>query len=79
MTATDDNSDGPSVKVTLRTIYDKLLDVERKVDPLPAQVADHETRLRLLERSTWMLSGVKGVMALAIAAFGSAGLAHLLK
>lgn len=37
------------MKVTLGAIYDKLLDVEKKVDPIPAMVMDHEKRLRDLE------------------------------
>lgn len=41
--------DEPAVKVTLSTIYTKLLEVDRKVDPLPAIVADQETRLRAVE------------------------------
>lgn len=78
MAGTDDN-DGPAVKVSLRTIYEKLLDVERKLDPLPAQVADHEVRIRLLEKSTAMLAGARGLVALVVAAGGSATIAHFLK
>jgi hypothetical protein len=41
--------DEPVVKVTLSRIYDTVLEIDRKVDPLPAIVADHETRLRAAE------------------------------
>jgi len=40
----------PAVRVTLATIYDKLLEVDKKVDPLPAIVLDHDARLREVEK-----------------------------
>lgn len=39
----------PAVKVTLASIYEKLLDVDKKVDPVPELVKDHEGRIRKLE------------------------------
>lgn len=52
-----DESTEPVVRVTLTTIYDKLLDVDKKVDPIPAAIRDHETRIRSLEKHVWMWLG----------------------
>lgn len=49
------------VKVTLSRIYDKLLDVEAKVDPLPERVNDHEVRIRAIEKYLWVWIGAAGV------------------
>jgi hypothetical protein len=56
----------PVVRVTLTTIYNKLLEVEDKVDPLPQRVADHEVRLRAIEKYLWIWIG-------AAAALGAGG------
>jgi uncharacterized coiled-coil protein SlyX len=61
----------PFVKVTLDVIYQKLLDVDQKVNPVPEIVKDHEARIRKLEIQTaiqWVGFG------LLIAAVGGAGL-----
>lgn len=42
----------PVVRVTLSKIYDKLLDVEKKVDPIPAAILDLETRMRAVEKDS---------------------------
>ena len=52
----------PAVRVTLTTIYNKLLDVEDAVDPLPTKVADHEVRLRAIEKYLWIWIGASGVL-----------------
>ena len=52
----------PSTRVTLATIYAKLLDVEKKVDPIPDQVRDHEIRLRAVEKYLWIWIGASGVI-----------------
>lgn len=57
--------DEPVVKVTLGTIYDKLLEVDKKVDPLPAAVLDHEKRLRAIETRVYTAIGAVAVVALA--------------
>lgn len=54
----------PVVKVTLATIYDKLLEVDKKVDPIPATVADHEKRIRAIETRVWSAIGAVGLMAI---------------
>ena len=52
----------PSTRVTLGTIYQKLLDVEKKVDPIPDQVRDHEVRIRAIEKYLWIWIGASGVI-----------------
>lgn len=67
---TDDTE--PGVRITNRDIYDKLVAVERKVDPLPKQVEDHETRLRAIEtainRNAWLPVLVTAVLTALIVA-----------
>jgi hypothetical protein len=43
--------------VSTNQIFDKLLDLEKVVTPLPAQVADHEIRIRTVEIAMWKLIG----------------------
>lgn len=52
----------PATRVTLGTIYNKLLDVEKKVDPIPGQVNDHEIRIRAIEKYLWIWIGASGVL-----------------
>ena len=47
-----DDQSPPYVKVTLETIYAKLLDVDTKVAPVPDIVKDHESRIRKIEIQT---------------------------
>ena len=49
------------VVVTNRDVYALLQDVSRKLDPLPASVLDHETRIRALERKVWAAAGAAGL------------------
>ncbi len=54
--------DEPAVRVTLTTIYQKLLDVEDAVNPLPNQVDDHEVRIRAIEKYMWIWIGASGIL-----------------
>lgn len=54
----------PGVKVTLGAIYDKLLEVDKKVDPLPSAVADHEKRIRAIETRVYSAIGAVGFLAI---------------
>lgn len=65
-------SEGPAI-ITLREVYDLVLDVRSEVSllkttELKADVADHETRIRALEKWIWRASGI----AAAIGAGGGA-------
>lgn len=61
--------DQPAVKVTLGTIYEKLLEVDKKVDPLPAAVLDHEARIRSLEKHMWARMGAAAVAGAVLSFF----------
>ena len=59
------------VQIGAREIYDELKTVGVKVDHVSSQldgvvadVADHETRLRALERSRWPLPSLAAVISL---------------
>lgn len=52
----------PAVKVTLSTIYEKLLGLEEKIAPLPDHVSDHEVRIRAIEKYLWIWIGASGVI-----------------
>lgn len=51
----------PVVKVTLDAIYATVLGIDKKVDPIPAAIRDHETRIRALERHVWLWLGAASV------------------
>lgn len=62
---------GP-VTIGAREIYDELKTVgvkvdrvDSKVDGIVAEVADHETRIRALERGRWPLPSLAALVALA--------------
>jgi len=62
----------PVVKVTLDDIYAELLSIGRKVDAMEGQkedIADHEQRLRVLEKWVWGAAG--------LATLGGAGLGQV--
>lgn len=56
-----------ALTITGKDIWEKLTSIEQNTSGLPAIVADHEVRIRLLEQSKWKLAG------LAIALGGGAG------
>ena len=52
----------PVVKVTLTTIYEKLLGLEEKLAPLPGHVSAPEVRIRAIEKYLWIWIGASGVI-----------------
>ena len=56
------STDSAHVKVTLDVIYRELLDVKATVADLPNDVADHEARIRVIEKTIWAASGISGVV-----------------
>jgi hypothetical protein len=64
-----------TVKVSLTTIYAKVLDIDKKLVPLVSGFPDHEARLRLVEHRMWMLAGVS-LVAGAIAGWLLATITH---
>lgn len=55
-----------SVRITNREIYDTLVAIDRKLDPIPGQVSDHEVRIRAIEKYLWIWIGASGVLGGAI-------------
>lgn len=67
--------EAPSVKVTLGRIYETVQEIDKKLDPIPGQVRDHEQRIRTLERQVWLWVGGAsvgggGIVALITRAIG---------
>lgn len=51
-------SDQRTTEITLREVYDAVIELKYELAHTPKQVDDHEKRIRSLERLTWSLSGV---------------------
>ena len=56
--------------ITLREVYDVVVGLKVELDGIPKIAADHENRIRDLERKVWSYSG--------LAAIGGAALAQLI-
>lgn len=56
--------------ITLREVYDAVVGLKVELDGIPKIAADHENRIRDLERRVWSYSS--------IAAIAGAGLAQLI-
>lgn len=52
----------PATKVTLRDVYNVSLETQRSLAPIPAQVSDHEVRIRAIEKYLWIWIGASGVI-----------------
>lgn len=52
----------PAVRVTLTTIYGKLLEMDNRLSSLPDDVSDHEVRIRAIEKYLWIWIGASGVL-----------------
>jgi hypothetical protein len=52
----------PSTRVTMGHIYAQLLLMDKKLDPIPQQVIDHEIRIRAIEKYLWIWIGASGVI-----------------
>ena len=52
-------------------IYETLMEVRDAVKPLPDKVADHESRLRALERRMYLAAGGAGLLGGALGIFGA--------
>ena len=58
-----------SAIITLREVYDAVVGLKVELDGIPKIAADHENRIRDLERKVWSYSS--------LAAIGGAALAQL--
>ena len=52
--------------ITLREVYDLVLELKTEMAPTPRALIDHEDRIRDLERKVWSFSGISAVLAVAI-------------
>jgi hypothetical protein len=50
------------VRITLTTIYTEQLALKAIIAPVPAQVSDHEVRIRAIEKYLWIWIGASGVI-----------------
>lgn len=62
--------DNGAIRITLRDVYDSVEEIKERLVPLES-VADHETRIRILERRVWALPSFATLIAIAslVAAF----------
>lgn len=52
--------------ITLREVYDLVLELKTEMSPTPTQLRDHEDRIRDLERKVWSYSGISAVAAVVL-------------
>ena len=49
--------------ITLREVYDLVLELKTEMAPTPRLLTDHEDRIRELERKVWSFSGISAIAA----------------
>lgn len=64
-----------SITITGKDVWDKLVAIEKEVSGLPRMVADHEARIRILEKRSVQFATVAAM----IGALGGGGLAQLFR
>lgn len=52
--------------ITLREVYDLVLELKTEMSPTPTQLRDHEDRIRDLERKVWSYSGLSAIAAVVL-------------
>jgi hypothetical protein len=52
--------------ITLREVYDLVLELKTEMAPTPRTLSDHEDRIRDLERKVWSFSGISALAAVVI-------------
>lgn len=53
-------------EITLREVYDALMDLKLELSGHPWQIKDHEKRIRQLELRVWTASGAFSILAIVI-------------
>lgn len=53
--------------ITLREVYDVVVGLKVELDGIPKIAADHENRIRDLERKVWSYSGLAAIVGAALA------------
>lgn len=59
----DNGSNKAVVEVTLKEIYEAVLELKGIVSGHPDKLDDHEARIRTLEMKVWMASGAIGIVS----------------
>lgn len=52
--------------ITLREVYDLVLELKTEMSSTPSTLRDHEDRIRDLERKVWSYSGISAVAAVVL-------------
>lgn len=52
-----------TVRITLREIYDAVVELKQIVSNHPDKIDDHEKRIRDLEMKVWSFSGVASIIS----------------
>lgn len=55
-----------TVRITLREIYDTLIELKTIVGQHPERIDDHEKRIRDLEFKVWSFSGIASIIAVVV-------------
>lgn len=48
--------------ITLREVYDAVVELKNELSHTPRMIDDHEKRIRTLERTIWMGSGLATIL-----------------
>lgn len=56
-----------SAVITLREVYDAVVGLKVDLDGIPKIAADHENRIRDLERKVWSFSGLAAIVGAVLA------------
>lgn len=58
--------DESTAVITLREVYDVVLELKTELSSVPRMTEDHETRIRDLERKVWSYSSISALLAVVI-------------
>jgi len=53
-------------EITLREVYDLVLEMKFELNRLPEKVDDHEKRIRSLEYKVWSAAGITGIVSVVL-------------
>jgi hypothetical protein len=53
--------------ITIRKVYNAVVELKQELNGVPKIMADHEERLRDLERRVWSFSGIAAILGAALA------------
>ena len=59
-------SDPTSARITVREVYDAVMQLRQDLQHTPRMVDDHEARIRDLERKVWGAAGIATVLGVVI-------------